>query len=243
MILPRPSDAAHKIQMYRLLSAILNDIWLSQQLIFKGGTCAMLRGWLDRFSVDLDFDLLDVKQKDRVKLQIIYLVDSLGLEIKDQSRHHLQFFLKYPAPDKVRNTLKLEINDQASPLNQSELANLAELNRLAWTQTKSTMVANKLVAALGRLTNTGAVAGRDFYDLHLFLSRGFDIDQAIVEERTGQNFPDYIKQLIDFIEHDLTEDKLYQDLNPLIPSPRLKPVVKNLRQELLWLLRGLVSDQ
>ena len=58
MNLPRNEDAPHKFQMYRLLTAILSESKLSQQLVFKGGTCAVLRGWLDRFSVDLDFDLI-----------------------------------------------------------------------------------------------------------------------------------------------------------------------------------------
>lgn len=239
MILPRQGDAAHKVQMYRLLFEILNDNWLSQQLIFKGGTCAVLRGWLDRFSIDLDFDLVDPQNKHQSRESIQKIINRLGFEIKDQSHHHLQFFLKYASPPMERNTLKLEINDQVSPFNQSELANLAELNRIALTQTQSTMVANKMVAALGRLKNTNTVAGRDFYDLHHFLSKGYQVNQKIVEERTGQTYVDYLAQLIQYIEVDLTEDKLYQDINPLIPGNEVKKTVQHLRQELLWLLRGL----
>jgi predicted nucleotidyltransferase component of viral defense system len=240
MILPKTSDAAHKVQMYRLLTAILNDNWLSQQLIFKGGTCAALRGWLDRFSVDLNFDLKDTKNLAQARSTIVAIINQLDFEIKDYSRKHLQFFLKYIAPPMMRNTLKLEINDQVSPFNQSELANLAEINRLALTQTQSTMVANKMVACLGRLINTGSVAGRDFYDLHYFLTNGYEINRSIVEERTSQQYTDYITSLIHFIEHELTEEKLYQDINPLIPGKHLKSMVQHLREELLWLLRGLI---
>lgn len=241
MILPRASDAAHKVQMYRLLSAILNDNWLSSQLVFKGGTCAVLRGWLDRFSIDLDFDLPDKKQFPRVKTLVDEIIESLGLEIKDQSQKHLQYFLKYPAPPMRRNTLKLEINDQVSPHNESEVANLAELNRLALTQTQSTMVANKMVAALGRLKNTGSVAGRDFYDLRYFLAQGYEAKREIVEERTGLSFTTYIKSLIEYIENTLTEEKLYEDINPLIEGNKVKKEVAHLREELLWLLRGLLK--
>lgn len=43
--------------MYRLLSEILDNPFVSKQVYFKGGIATMMLGWLDRFSVDLDFDL------------------------------------------------------------------------------------------------------------------------------------------------------------------------------------------
>ncbi len=239
MNLAKPTDATHKVQMYRLLTAILNHNWLSSQLVFKGGTCAALRGWLDRFSVDLDFDLISKTTKNQAKTEILDIVKRLNFEIKDQSQHHLQFFLKYDSPPLTRNTLKLEINDQVSPHNRSELANLDELNRLALCQTQSTMVANKLIACLGRLKNTGKIAGRDFYDLHHFLSQGFAIDWLIVEERSGQSPQAYLTSLIHYLENDLTDEKLYEDINPLLPSNQIKSSVMHLKEELLWLLRGL----
>ena len=57
MIPIRPADARHKAQLLRLLTAIVDSPYLSQNLYFKGGTCASMLGFLDRFSVDLDFDL------------------------------------------------------------------------------------------------------------------------------------------------------------------------------------------
>ncbi|HIP71371.1 MAG TPA: hypothetical protein EYH05_08260, partial [Anaerolineae bacterium] len=49
--------AKHRIQLTRLLTEILDDPYLAASLYFKGGTCAAMLGYLDRFSVDLDFDL------------------------------------------------------------------------------------------------------------------------------------------------------------------------------------------
>ena len=57
MIANRPGDVTHKIQLLRLLTAIIDDPVLSSSLFFKGGTCAAMSGFLNRFSVDLDFDL------------------------------------------------------------------------------------------------------------------------------------------------------------------------------------------
>ena len=56
MILPDKKDAVHKAWLYRILEAIADDSYLAGVLYFKGGTCASMLGWLDRFSVDLDFD-------------------------------------------------------------------------------------------------------------------------------------------------------------------------------------------
>ncbi len=239
MILPKLTDAPHKYQMYRLLSAILADAVLAKSLIFKGGTCAVLRGWLDRFSIDLDFDLANASFIPEFRQRLHKLFTTLDFEIKDESQHYLQFFLKYPATQGTRNTLKLEINDDVSKYNEQEIVILNELNLASLTQTQSTMVGNKLVATIGRYEKHGSVAGRDFYDLHYFLTRGFEINKAIVQERTGMTFNTYINKLIKFIETKVTDTILYEDLNPLLPQIKLKHSIAKLRQELLWMLKGL----
>lgn len=239
MILPQIKDAPHKYQMYRLLTAILKDPLLSKDLIFKGGTCASLRGWLDRFSVDLDFDLKTSVIQTSFRPKIHQLVKDLDFEIKDQSQRHLQFFLKYEAPKGERNTLKLEINDDVSPHNESEIATLDELNLSALTQTQSTMVACKLVAALNRFYQHQTIAGRDFYDLHYFLSHGFPVNAKIIEERMNQSFSDYLKNLIEFIGQKVSDKDLYEDLNPLLPSDKLTKSIPTLKSEIIFLLKSL----
>lgn len=236
MILPRLQDARHKNQMYRLLAAILSDNMLANRLFFKGGTCASLRGILDRFSVDLDFDLPDKNEKTAVRVQLGTCFKKLGLIIKDQSQKHLQFFLKYEAPQWQRNTLKLEITDIVSPKNTYEPVNLAELNLYCRAQTIETMVANKMYAAIARFKKNNTIAGRDFYDLHHFLLQGLPVNRDVVEERTGLKYAQYLRKLIEFIQKQVTEELLYQDLNSLIPAIKLKPAIKTLKQELLVLL-------
>jgi len=49
--------AYHKAQLYRLLIRLLDDPEIASNIFFKGGTCSAMLGFLDRFSVDLDFDL------------------------------------------------------------------------------------------------------------------------------------------------------------------------------------------
>ena len=67
MILPRIEDAKHKNQLFRLLREILKNNFLASKLQFKGGTYAALRGVLDRFSVDLDFDLVEKAEKQKIR--------------------------------------------------------------------------------------------------------------------------------------------------------------------------------
>jgi predicted nucleotidyltransferase component of viral defense system len=113
MPLPNKNDALHKAWLYRLLEAVADENRLENTLYFKGGTCAAMLGWLDRFSVDLDFDYAGSRADipiTRILLEGIF--KRLGLEVKDSSKNGLQYFLKYQptgsSAGAFRNTLKIE---------------------------------------------------------------------------------------------------------------------------------------
>ena len=89
MILPSPKDALHRGQMYRVLTAIADSSFLSRSLIFKGGTCAAMQGCLDRFSVDLDFDLAPGISKDEVKK--IWGVSLSGWVLRLKAKVYIRF--------------------------------------------------------------------------------------------------------------------------------------------------------
>ena len=95
MFLPNKKDAIHKAWLYRVLRKIADDNFLVSVLYFKGGTCAAMRGFLDRFSVDLDFDFVGEKnQIPKVKKHLEKIFIDLDLKIKDQSGKAFQYFLK-----------------------------------------------------------------------------------------------------------------------------------------------------
>ena len=48
MILPDKQDSLHIAWLYRLLTTIYDDRFLAGALCFKGGTCAAMRGILDK---------------------------------------------------------------------------------------------------------------------------------------------------------------------------------------------------
>src|SRR3989338_4509802 len=102
-------DVLHKAWLYKVLSAVYADSFLAQNLYFKGVTCASMLGYLDRFSVDIDLDFVGKKgdiPAIRKILERIFV--ELGLEIKDQSKNTVQYFLKYPNTMGERNTLALD---------------------------------------------------------------------------------------------------------------------------------------
>ena len=74
----RPEDILHKSQLHRLLMEVVDRPRLAKSLAFKGGTCAAMLGYLDRFSVDLDFDVL--KNADETALRMVFhqVFDQLG---------------------------------------------------------------------------------------------------------------------------------------------------------------------
>jgi len=237
MIIPKREDAKHKYQMFRLLKAILNDKRLKHKLMFKGGTYAALRGELDRFSIDLDFDLPGEFDIKAMRQACYKNFKKLGLKIKDESKKYLQFFLQYSAKPGERNTLKLEIADNPSKKNMYEKVHLKEINMYCNGHSIDTMVANKMVAAMARFDRTGKIAGRDFYDLHHFLLNGLEINKAVVEDLTGEGYIEYLKKLTKFIEKEVTVKLLNQDLNPLLPVKQLNRVVGGLKEELIGLFR------
>lgn len=239
MIIPQLKDIRHKNQMYRLLREILGNSLLVNYLRFKGGTYAALRGVLDRFSIDLDFDLPDSKKKDELRNECYKVFKKLSLEIKDESKNYLQFFLKYKSKPRQRNTLKLEINDDINKANEYEKVHLLEINMYCTGQTLDTMFANKLVACKNRFERTGKVAGRDFYDIHHFFLEGLSINEKVIKEVTGLKTAEYLKSMITFIEEYLTKTVINQDLSPLLSKENLKIATKNLKPELLSILKGL----
>ena len=58
--------SGHKTILFQILKDVYSDTTIAPFLGFKGGTAALMFYGLDRFSVDLDFDLLDESKEDHV---------------------------------------------------------------------------------------------------------------------------------------------------------------------------------
>lgn len=237
MLIPRPEDAVHKAWLYRLLIAIADDPYLTAMLRFKGGTCAAMQGFLNRFSVDLDFDFIGtLDETESVKKAIESHIKELGLEIKDQSRQGIQYFLRYEAPVHKRNTLKIDAAFPVPVNNQYTPIYLANIDRTLACQTIETMFANKLVAVLDRYEKTKSVAGRDFYDIHAFFLQGLRYHAPVIEERRKTSLATFFEDLITFTKTNATQTGMDQDLSALLFPEEFKKIRKTLIQEVIIVL-------
>lgn len=239
MLIANSDQALHKSIMLRLLVNILDDRYLAQNLFFKGGTSASMLGYLDHFSVDLDFDLKTKKGQSKVQRILEKIFINLGLEIKDQSKNTIQYYLKYEAPENTRNTLKIDAVDIPYKSAEYEKTLLPEINRYAICQTKETIFSNKLVAIVNRYDRNSTIAGRDIYDIHYFLQHGYSINENLIKERTGKKIDEYIDYLISFINEKITQRIIDQDLNTLVEYKKFNQIRKTLKVETIALLKSL----
>lgn len=238
MILPNSKDAIHKAWLYRLLSAIYDNQKLSNVLYFKGGTCAAMLGFLDRFSIDLDFDYVGKEEElknTRKELESVF--SKLDLSIKDKSGNVPQYFLKYNSKQDDRNTIKIDITFPPPKTNVYQAYNFNEIDRIITCQTIETMFANKLVALIERFEKNGSIAGRDLYDIHYFFMQGFKYNKKVIVERRKTSLSSFFQELINFIEEKISQTVINQDLNFLLSPDRFQKTRKILKQEALIFLR------
>lgn len=241
MITPRNIDIIHKAWLCRILTGIADDPILTSLLRFKGGTCAAMRGIIDRFSVDLDFDLIDDSKNDIVQKHLETLFKKMKLTIKDRSAKVPQYFLKYPssgtahAPD-TRNTIKVDVTFPPPTSNDYEPIRFMEIDRIIQCQTIPTMFANKLVALTERYDRYGTIAGRDVFDIHTLFLAGYDFKKEILEERTGLSAKKYLSRVLEFLEKKVTQTIIDQDLNTLLPPKQFRHIRTSLQQETIMML-------
>jgi len=238
MNLPNSKDAVHKAWLYRLLTAIYDNQILANSLYFKGGTCAAMLDYLDRFSIDLDFDYIAKKgELFLVRKNLEQVFKNLGLEIKDKSKKTPQYFLKYPTRPNIRNTVKIDVTMPPPKSNKYAAVRFNEIDRIIICQTIETMFANKLVALIDRWEKNDSIAGRDLYDIHHFFMKGFGYNKEVIIERRKQKLDKFFNELINFIEKKINDKVINQDLNSLLPYESFKKIRKVLKKETLILLK------
>ena len=223
--------------MYRVLVEIADDKQLLNILRFKGGTCAAMLGWLDRFSIDLDFDFIgDHSSVGDVRSKLEQLFKALGLEIKDRSDSGIQYFLKYAAPQNQRNSLKVEASFPVPRCNQYQSMYFSEIERTLWCQSRECMFANKLVAVLDRWAKHHSLAGRDIYDIHYFFINAVPYLATVIEERRGTDLVSFFSELRDFIKKRFNSVVIQQDINMLLPHKKFKTFYKHVVPETVRLI-------
>jgi predicted nucleotidyltransferase component of viral defense system len=232
----RPEDAIHKSYLNRLLMEIIDRPAMAHHLALKGGTCASMLGFLDRFSVDLDFDILENADEVVLRDEFHQVFEYLGLSVINELTKGLFYQLRYASDPGKRSTLKISASNMRVDANQYLVQYLPEIDRLFTCQTIETMFANKLVAVTDRYRIHSTVAGRDIYDIHHFFMHGTAYHVPVIEERTGLTVKDYFGRLIDFIRENVTQTTINDDLNALLPYPRFQQIRKILIPETISML-------
>ena len=98
----------HKNVLLQILKDVYSDSAIAPFLGFKGGTAAFMFYGLSRFSVDLDFDLLDDSKEDIVFERIEKILKKYGV-IKQATRKRFSIFFLLSYQEHAHN-IKVEIN-------------------------------------------------------------------------------------------------------------------------------------
>lgn len=216
----------HKFYMLQILKDVFSDGELADCLAFKGGTATMFFYDLPRFSVDLDFNLIDV-QKERLVYEKLEKVLSKFGTLVDKA---LKFFGPVFVLDygKGERKLKVEVSNRQYD-NHYEIKNLMGVEMRVLT--KPDMFAHKLCALLDR----NEITGRDLFDCWFFLNSRTPINAAIVESRMGMPLQEHVQRCIDTLEQ-LSDKTVMNGIGELVDGDMKKFAKTKLRKETISLL-------
>lgn len=217
----------HKFFMLQILKDIYADRELANNLGFKGGTALMFFYNLPRFSVDLDFNLLNKEKEKNVYDKICTILLQYG-KIFDKA---MKFYgpvivLDYGVGERK---LKVEISNREYD-NHYEIKNLLGIEMKVLVP--SDMFAHKLCALLDRPEMTS----RDVFDCWFFLQQHVPVNANIVETRMQLPFADYLQKCIERLEA-ITDKSLLVGLGELTDMKMRTFVKTKLRQETIQLLQ------
>lgn len=217
----------HKFFLTQILKDIYSDIELANCLGFKGGTALMFFYDLPRFSVDLDFNLLDPTKEKTVYEKVRKILLKYG-KIFDEA---MKFYgpiivLDYGVGERK---LKVEISNRQWD-NHYEIKNLLGIHMQVMVVPD--MFAHKLCALLDRTE----VTNRDIFDNWFFMQRQTPINQEIVETRMEMSLADYIGKCIDQLES-MNDRGMLDGLGELMDEDMKRFVRTKLRTETISLLR------
>ncbi len=228
------NQITHKTVLIRILKDIYSHSEIGPLLGFKGGTAAYLFYDLDRFSVDLDFDLLASDKEEYVFDEVKSLLGKYGkVKTADKKRFSLIFILAYEDKELDAQNVKVEINKRNFG---SKYEIKSYLGIPIKVMVKEDMSANKLVALYERIGKTN----RDVYDSWFFLSNDWPINREIVERRTTMTFSDFLGACIELLNM-MSNKNMLSGMGELLSDKQKAWVKSKLKDELLFQLNLLLS--
>ncbi len=217
----------------QILKSIVRDIYttpkLQVALALKGGTCLYMFYGLDRFSVDLDFNLRSESFDDNLLNGII----EKRLTMTDRSNKRQTWFW-LGSYQKTFQKVKVEVSKRDYP---DRYTTKDFYGITVPIMEPACMFAHKLCA----ITDRPKLQNRDLYDARFMFARGFDIDEAIVKLRTGQTLNQYFARLADYIDKHVNEANVLQGLGELLSDQQKQEVKATLKRDLLFDLKSRIT--
>jgi predicted nucleotidyltransferase component of viral defense system len=214
--------------LVQILTDIYSDRKLAVSFGFKGGTAAMLFYGLPRFSVDLDFNLLDKDVAGTAYQKIKKIVLKYG-KIHDEAQKFFGDLLSLDYERGERN-LKIDISHRVEN-DEYVIKNLLGINMKVMEI--SDMFSHKIVALLGRKE----FADRDIFDCWYFMKEKTPLNRQIVENLTQKPLSEYLQDCIGKIEN-LPKRSLLYGLGELVADDMKSFVRNKLQQETVLLLKS-----
>lgn len=217
----------HRLHLTQLLKAIYGDAELSNYLGFKGGTALMFFYDLPRFSVDLDFDLLDNAHTEKVYEKIHQLVQNQG-DIFDEAQKHYGIIVVMDY-GKTERKLKIEISNR-------NFGSRYELKDLFGFTVKVMRIEDMFAHKLCALTDRSVLTNRDIFDLWFLMDKKTAINRKIVETRMNLSLENQFETALHLLESKKNLH-LLDGLGDLMDA-ELKLFIKTkLRSEIMSLLQ------
>ncbi len=216
----------HRTILIKILKAVYTNKDLRNILGFKGGTAAFLFYDLPRFSVDLDFDLLDSSKENLVYEKLAIILPKFGNIEPAMKKNTIFFLVDY---GKGERKIKVEISRRPSPA-KFEVKSYLGLSVLVME--KSCMLSSKLAALLARKR----FASRDLFDLWFFLDKGWSFDKQCVKSALEYSLEKALKEALNKVEQ-VKNNQLLHGLGELINNSQKDWVKRNLKEELIFLLK------
>lgn len=184
------NTALHRKYMFDILIKFFESPF-AKNLAFKWWTACYFLHSLDRFSTDLDFNLIWDFDENEIFGWIYNILSKLGT-IKESYNKQFTIFFLFSYGETEMN-IKIEINKRNYQNNSYETVNFFWNDIIIMD--KASIFANKLVA----LTDRKIMVNRDLYDIWFFYKNHFPINEKLIIERTSKTYKEYLEYLLVFI--------------------------------------------
>lgn len=212
----------HEIILKQILKDIYKNNILQNQLAFKGGTCLYIFFNLNRFSTDLDFNVIgnnfDFDELTKILEKYIDIDDF-------SSKKNTWFWLG--TYEKGLQKIKIEVSKRDF---SDKYINKNYFGILIPIMHPEYMFAHKLCA----ITDRSRLQNRDLYDSWFMFEQQWEPNEDIIKVRTNKSKNEYFTFLVDYINKNVDKNKILDGLGEVLGKKQKVWVKDNLIDELIF---------